>query len=164
LNAGTRGLGAVSYAAATPGALFAPMLVLGAQVGPFLGLLCRLAIPDLVAQPEGFAVVGIAAFLTGVVRAALTGSLLLIEMRASVTMLLSMPDLIPDVSGESVNSQRPSRRCGDGAKGEVVEAALTEAIVRLATRYGRYDYWRIRRLCLTRASRSKCTASGGGKG
>ena len=33
------GLGALSYAAATPGGLFAPLLVLGAQLGLFIGLL-----------------------------------------------------------------------------------------------------------------------------
>jgi chloride channel protein, CIC family len=84
------GLGAVSYAAGTPGGLFAPMLVLGAQLGLFLGLICRLAIPDLAIQPEGFAVVGMAAFFTGVVRAPLTGIVLVIEMTANVTMLLPM--------------------------------------------------------------------------
>jgi H+/Cl- antiporter ClcA len=84
------GLGAVSYAAGTPGGLFAPMLVLGAQLGLFLGLISRLAIPDLAIQPEGFAVVGMAAFFTGVVRAPLTGIVLVIEMTASVTMLLPM--------------------------------------------------------------------------
>ena len=36
------GLGAVSYAAATPGGLFAPLLVLGAQLGLAFGLLFRL--------------------------------------------------------------------------------------------------------------------------
>src|SRR5262249_34686514 len=84
------GLGAVSYAAGTPGGLFAPMLVLGAQLGLFLGFISRLAIPDLAIQPEGFAVVGMAAFFTGVVRAPLTGIVLVIEMTASVTMLLPM--------------------------------------------------------------------------
>jgi len=84
------GLGAVSYAARTPGGLFAPMLVLGAQLGLFFGLLSRLALPGLEVQPEGFAVVGMAAFFTGVVRAPLTGIVMVTEMTASVTMLLPM--------------------------------------------------------------------------
>jgi CIC family chloride channel protein len=84
------GLGAVSYAAMTPGGLFAPLLVLGAQLGLFFGLLSRLAFPDLDIQPEGFAVVGMAAFFTGVVRAPLTGIVLVTEMTANVTMLLPM--------------------------------------------------------------------------
>jgi CIC family chloride channel protein len=84
------GLGAISYAPGTPGGLFAPMLVLGAQLGLFFGLLCQLVFPDLNIQPEGFAVVGMAAFLTGVVRAPLTGIVLVVEMTANVTMLLPM--------------------------------------------------------------------------
>lgn len=83
-------LGAVSYAAGTPGGLFAPMLVLGAQLGLLFGLLCGIAFPYLNIQPEGFAVVGMAAFFTGVVRAPLTGIVLVTEMTASVTMLLPM--------------------------------------------------------------------------
>src|SRR5262245_45948534 len=84
------GLGTVSYAAGTPGGLFAPMLVLGAQLGLFFGLLCRFAFPDLDIQAEGFAVVGMAAFFTGVVRAPLTGIVLVTEMTANATMLLPM--------------------------------------------------------------------------
>src|SRR5215467_10828083 len=82
------GLGTVSYAAGTPGGLFAPMLALGAQLGLFFGLVCRLAFPGLDIQAEGFAVVGMAAFFTGVVRAPLTGIVLVTEMTANVTMLL----------------------------------------------------------------------------
>jgi CIC family chloride channel protein len=48
------------------------------------------AFPGLDIQPEGFAVVGMAAFFTGVVRAPLTGMVLVTEMTASVTMLLPM--------------------------------------------------------------------------
>ncbi len=84
------GLGAISYAAGTPGGLFAPMLVLGAQLGLFFGQLCQLVFPDLNIQPEGFAVVGMAAFFVGVVRAPLTGIVLVVEMTANVTMLLPM--------------------------------------------------------------------------
>ena len=84
------GLGAVSYAAGTPGGLFAPMLVLGAQLGLCFGLLCQLAFPTLPVQPAGFAVVGMAAFFTGVVRTPVTGIALVTEMTASFTMLLPM--------------------------------------------------------------------------
>ena len=83
-------LGAVSYAAGTPGGLFAPMLVLGAQFGFLSGALCRALIPYLNVQPEAFAVVGIAAFFAGVVRAPITGIVLVTEMTESVTMLLPM--------------------------------------------------------------------------
>jgi chloride channel protein, CIC family len=84
------GLGAVSYAARTPGGLFAPMLVLGAQLGLLFGTLCRFTFPGLDMTPEAFAVVGMAAFFTGVVRAPVTGIVLIIEMTNSFTMLLPM--------------------------------------------------------------------------
>jgi CIC family chloride channel protein len=84
------GLGAVSYATETPGGLFAPMLVLGAQLGLLFGILCRSAFTGLNIQPEAFAVVGMAAFFCGVVRAPLTGIVLVTEMTANVTMLLPM--------------------------------------------------------------------------
>jgi CIC family chloride channel protein len=83
-------LGAVSYAAGTPGGLFAPMLVLGAQLGFFSGGACQFVLPNLAVQPEGFAVVGMAAFFAGVVRAPITGIVLVTEMTGSVTMLLPM--------------------------------------------------------------------------
>jgi len=84
------GLGAVSYAAATPGGLFAPLLVLGAQLGLFFGLACQFLFSGLHIQPEAFAVVGMAAFFAGVVRAPLTGIVLVTEMTGNVTMLLPM--------------------------------------------------------------------------
>lgn len=84
------GLGPLSYAAGTPGGLFAPLLVLGAQSGLLFGVTCRLLFPALGIEPEVFALVGMAAFFTGVVRSPLTGIVLVVEMTASVTMLLPM--------------------------------------------------------------------------
>ena len=84
------GLGTVSYAAATPGGLFAPMLVLGAQLGVFFGALCRAAFPGLGIDPIAFAVVGMAAFFTGVVQAPVTGIVLVTEMTGGFTMFLPM--------------------------------------------------------------------------
>jgi len=83
-------LGALSFAAATPGGLFAPMLVLGAQLGLFFGIGCQFLFSGLHIQPVAFAVVGMAAFFAGVVRAPLTGIVLVTEMTGNVTMLLPM--------------------------------------------------------------------------
>jgi len=84
------GLGAVSYAAATPGGLFAPMLVLGAQLGVSFGAICRAAFPGLGVDPVAFAVVGMAAFFAGVVQAPVTGIVLVTEMTAGFALLLPM--------------------------------------------------------------------------
>ena len=66
------------------------MLVLGAQLGLIYGRICQFIFPGLDLQPVGFAVVGIAAFFTGVVRAPLTGIVLATEMTANVELLLPM--------------------------------------------------------------------------
>ena len=84
------GLGAVSYAVPVPGGLFAPLLVLGAQLGLFCGILCRWALPGSGLDPAAFAVVGMAALFTAVVQAPVTGIVLVVEMTASFTMLLPM--------------------------------------------------------------------------
>jgi len=84
------GLGAVSYAAGTPGGLFAPMLVLGAQSGLCFGTLCSQWVPSIAPHPTAVAVVGMAAFFTAVVRAPLTGIVLVTEMTVSFMLLLPM--------------------------------------------------------------------------
>jgi CIC family chloride channel protein len=84
------GLGAASYAAATPGGLFAPLLVLGAQLGLLAGALCGVAFPGMGLEPRAFAVVGMAAFFTGVVQAPVTGIILVTEMTANFPPLLPM--------------------------------------------------------------------------
>src|SRR6516162_7747708 len=83
-------LGAVSYAAATPGGLFAPLLVLGAQLGLFCGILFAHWFPGLNITPEAFAVVGMGALFTAIVRAPLTGIVLVIEMTGSFVLLLPL--------------------------------------------------------------------------
>jgi len=83
-------LGAVSYAAGTPGGLFAPLLALGAVGGLAYGVLWQDILPEIRQPPVAFAVVGMAAFFTAVVRAPVTGIALVIEMTASFTLLLPM--------------------------------------------------------------------------
>jgi CIC family chloride channel protein len=84
------GLGPVSYAAGTPGGLFAPLLVLGAQSGLVLGTLFCRWFPYLAERPAAFAVVGMAAFFSAVVRAPVTGIILITEMTGCFTLLLPM--------------------------------------------------------------------------
>jgi len=84
------GLGAACYAARTPGGLFAPLLVLGAQLGLLCGALAHAAFPSLGIEPAAFAVVGMAAFFTGVVQAPVTGIVLVTEMTAAFATLLPM--------------------------------------------------------------------------
>jgi CIC family chloride channel protein len=113
-------LGSASYAAATPGGLFAPMLVLGAQLGLLFGAGSAAVFPGLGIPPQAFAVVGMAAFFTGVVRAPLTGIVLIIEMTAAFGMLLPMvgacfaamlvPTLLRDVPIYEALRKHPSGR------------------------------------------------------
>lgn len=83
-------LGAVSYAAGTPGGLFAPMLVLGAQLGIIFFALVHWLLPGMGIPGASFAVVGMAAFFTAVVRAPLTGIILAVELTGGFTQLLPM--------------------------------------------------------------------------
>ena len=83
-------LGAASYGCGPPGGLFAPMLALGAQLGLFVGLAAARWLPALVAEPQAYAIVGMAALFTAIVRAPLTGIVLLAEMTGSLTLVLPM--------------------------------------------------------------------------
>jgi CIC family chloride channel protein len=79
-------MGAVSYAAGTPGGLFAPLLVLGAQIG----LASAWTAGGAGTPAAAHALVGMAAFFTAVVRSPLTGIVLVTEMTGNLTMLLPM--------------------------------------------------------------------------
>jgi CIC family chloride channel protein len=98
---------ACSVSSGTPGGLLVPFLVLGAELGLWLGKLCALALPSMAIQPQGFAVVGMAALFAAIVRAPLTAIVLVTEMTADVTMLLpmivacSVAMLLPALFGEN---------------------------------------------------------------
>jgi CIC family chloride channel protein len=83
-------LGAGSYSSGTPGGIFAPLLALGALAGLFFGVVCGLLLPGLDIQPQAFAIVGMTALFTAVVRAPLTGIVLVTEMTGAVFLLLPM--------------------------------------------------------------------------
>ena len=71
------GLTMVSYGCGAPGGIFAPLLVLGALIGLAVGEIAHLVLPGLINHPESFAVVGMAAYFAAIVRAPLTGIVLI---------------------------------------------------------------------------------------
>ena len=83
-------LGPLSYATGAPGGLFAPLLVIGAAVGTMLAEVGDRLWPALALSPTTAALVGMAAFFTAVVRAPLTGCLLVLGMTGTATPLLPM--------------------------------------------------------------------------
>ncbi|MEZ0165872.1 chloride channel protein [Kineococcus sp. LSe6-4] len=83
-------LGVVSYAALTPGGLFAPMLVLGSECGLLVGLVAARVAPGSAPEPAALALVGLAAFFTATVHAPVTGLVLATELTGSTDQLPPM--------------------------------------------------------------------------
>ena len=83
-------LSMASYGTGAPGGIFAPLLVLGALIGLGVGQVTHLLVPRLVPIPAIFAVVGMAAYFTAIVRAPLTGIVLIIEMTGNYAQMLPL--------------------------------------------------------------------------
>jgi len=90
-------LGPISYSMSVPGGLFAPLLLVGATSGAlFATSLNFIVSAPFVLDPIAFALVGMAAFFTAVVRAPFTGVLLICEMSGSVSLVA--PLIVASVS------------------------------------------------------------------
>ncbi len=83
-------LGVVSYAAATPGGLFAPMLVLGAHAGLIIGFIAKQTSPHTAPDLAACALIGMAAFFAATVHAPVTGLILATEMTGDASQLPPM--------------------------------------------------------------------------
>lgn len=79
-----------SYGTGAAGGIFAPLLVLGAQAGLFVGLVGPSVFPSAAGFGTSFAVVGMAALFTAIVRAPLTGIVLILEMTSSYPLMLPL--------------------------------------------------------------------------
>lgn len=79
-----------SYSTGAPGGIFAPLLVLGALIGLGVGAATHQLFPQLVPIPAIFAVVGMAAYFTAIVRAPLTGIVLIVEMTGNYAQMLPL--------------------------------------------------------------------------
>jgi CIC family chloride channel protein len=80
----------VSYGCGAPGGIFAPLLVLGAALGLGIGGVAGLVDPQGAAYLPTFAVVGMAAYFSAIVRAPLTGIVLMVEMTGNYSLVLPL--------------------------------------------------------------------------
>lgn len=79
-----------SYGTGAPGGIFAPLLVIGALIGLGVGQIAHILFPMIVPIPAVFAVVGMAAYFTAIVRAPLTGIMLIVEMTGNYNQMLPL--------------------------------------------------------------------------
>jgi len=118
-------LTATSYSTGAPGGIFAPLLVLGALIGLAIGQIAHNFLPAVVPIPAVFAVVGMAAYFTAIVRAPLTGIMLIVEMTGNYSQMLpllvscfcayAVAELLKDLPIYEALLERDLRRGGDGA-------------------------------------------------
>jgi CIC family chloride channel protein len=84
------GMTMLSYGCGTAGGIFAPLLVIGAQAGLLVALLGQPLFPATAGYHTAFAVVGMAALFAAIVRAPLTGIVLLLEMTEQYSLMLPL--------------------------------------------------------------------------
>jgi CIC family chloride channel protein len=112
-----------SYGTGAPGGIFAPLLVLGALIGLAIGQITHYLAPNIVPIPEVFAVVGMAAYFTAIVRAPLTGIMLIVEMTGNYSQMLpllvscfcayAVAELLKDLPIYEALLERDLKRGGD---------------------------------------------------
>jgi CIC family chloride channel protein len=126
-----------SYGTGAAGGIFSPLLVLGALLGLGFGQIVHGFFPLLNQQPGVFAVVGMAAYFTAIVRAPLTGILLITEMTGSYEQMLpllvssfcayAIAELLKDYPIYEALLQRDLTRGGITAHREPIVAELEVA-------------------------------------
>lgn len=80
----------ISYSAETPGGLFAPMLTVGSLAGLLFGFVWVHLLGGGQFLPTEFAIVGLAALFSSVVRAPVTGIILAVELTGAFGLFLPM--------------------------------------------------------------------------
>lgn len=80
----------VSYGCGAAGGIFAPLLVLGALAGVFVGSLGHLWAPEWIPSVPVFAVLGMGALFAAAVRAPLTGIVLMVELTGQYNIMLPL--------------------------------------------------------------------------
>ena len=83
------GLTIASYASGAPGGIFAPLLLMGAALGGLVGQLAAPLVPTVALRPA-LAMAGMTGLFTAVVRAPLTGIVLIEEMTSGQQQILEL--------------------------------------------------------------------------
>ncbi len=118
-------LGPFSYAAGTPGGLFAPILVLGASFGAFYADVLNHFIPALGLSATACAVVGMAALFSACIRAPLTGVVLALEMTGRGDLTLAL--LVGSLGAMMVAMLLRSEPIYESLKHRMLQQEMTEA-------------------------------------
>jgi CIC family chloride channel protein len=79
-----------SYSTAAPGGIFAPLLLLGVLSGSLFGHLVQTVYPDTGFDFAVWGVLGMAGYFSAIVRAPITGTILILEMTGSYNLLLPL--------------------------------------------------------------------------
>lgn len=80
----------IGYSSGIPAGLFSPLLVLGAIIGQLFGHVSAVLFPGIGTTPAAYAVVCMAAMFTSIVRAPLTGIVLILEMTGNQEQLFAL--------------------------------------------------------------------------
>ena len=96
----------ISFGSGAPGGIFFPLLVLGATIG---AIFAKIVIPGLALNETlfyNFIIIAMAGYFTAIVRAPLTGIVLMIEMTGSLTQLLPLiiTSAIAYITAESLHN------------------------------------------------------------
>jgi CIC family chloride channel protein len=72
------------------GGIFMPSLFMGAMLGQCYGMITNLVFPKFTAPASAYALVGMAAFFSGAVRAPITAILIIFEMTGNYNLVLPL--------------------------------------------------------------------------
>ncbi len=80
----------ITVGSGNSGGIFAPSLFMGAMLGECFGIVVNFLLPDATAPAGVYALVGMAAFLSGAVRAPITAILIIFEMTGNYNLVLPL--------------------------------------------------------------------------
>lgn len=132
----------ISFGSGAPGGIFFPLLIMGAIIGAIFG---NIAVNYFDFAPSlyyNFIIIAMAGFFTAIVRAPITGSVLLIEMTGSFSHLLSLTvvSLVAYVVADLLKSTPIYESLLDnliiGLKDKAVEDDGSKITVEAVVRYG----------------------------